>query len=153
MTEPPQVATVTVKPRKRLKGRNKPSHPRRQATMVRDAQMLKLRLAGYDYYAISEAMGCSESTAFDGVHRALNAYREGATADAEVLRKIEVARMNNLLTKLQKAIDSGDAQAALRVVQVSKRLSELLGLDAPTKTEVGNLGNVPFAHKITVEFV
>ncbi len=151
-----EVDRVSVKAKpagKRLRGRNKPGHVRRQQTEARDGQMLKLRLAGYDYRAISEAVGCSVGAAFQGVHRALNEYREATTQDADVLRKIEVARMNSLLTKLAKAVDSGDAQAALRVVQVSKRLSELLGLDAPTKTEVGNLNGAPLQHKITVEFV
>lgn len=117
-----------MKPAKKVSRCNDKAHKRRE---VRKADALDLRLKGFSYRAIGEAMGIDQATAYRLVSDALAETREITQARADELREIEVQRLDHLLESLAPHIEAGDPNAVNSALRVSKRRSELLGLDTP----------------------
>lgn len=98
----------------------------------KERKAVELRIAGYDYVAIAATLGYADHTgALKAVKRALLRTMKPAT---ETERALEVARMDRVLKGIWHWAEHGQAEAIDRVLKISKRRSELLGLDAPTKT-------------------
>ena len=99
-----------------------------------DTEALKLRSRGYTYQQIADHMGCSKPTAYARVQRALAAIPAEA---AEEYRRLENDRLDTLQAiAMHEAITKKSMQAIDRVLHIMDRRAKLLGLDAPTKTEV-----------------
>lgn len=93
----------------------------------RAAQALELHLAGATYERIAGALGyANRGGAFKAVQAAL-AARPAAPEQAEVVR-LEVARMDALLTGLWPAARRGDVAAVDRVLKIGERRAELLAM-------------------------
>ena len=106
----------------------------------RDARAARLRGLGYTYAQIAEQMGLrSQSSAHDAVRRAL---RETVRESAADLVAVEQERLDTLWSRVMPIVldQNVDPEVRLkavdRAVRISERRSRLLGLDAPTKTEV-----------------
>jgi hypothetical protein len=102
---------------------------------------LRLRLAGCDYDEIAKAMHCSSTTARHHVHRAL---RDARRDPAVTLLRLELDRLDRLQLSVWQRALNGDGEALDRVLKLMARRAKLLGLDAPARHEVRELG-VPAA--------
>ena len=100
-----------------------------------EEQALELRLGGATYAQIGEALGMSASGAFKAVDRALLRHAAETDEKAEKLRRIEVARLDRLLLGVWPRAKRGDEHAARVALQISKRRSELLGIDRKPRPE------------------
>lgn len=116
-----------------LRGRNRPSHPRRLAALERTKRALALRLAGHTIAAIARQLGCAASTAYEALQRGMIDFRADVERGADDLRTLEVARLDYLLTVLEKRLRAGDCKAIDRAIRIGERRAALLGLDAPRK--------------------
>ncbi len=104
---------------------------------VREDQALDLRIRGYTFAHIAEAIGYADSSgAHRAVSRGLERTNNGSLAKAEELKAMEVARLDRLLRALESGINSGDPSSINSAIRVSERLCKLMGLDAPVKAEV-----------------
>lgn len=99
-----------------------------------DTEALKLRSRGYTYQQIADHMACSKPTAYARVQRALAAIPAEA---AEEYRRLENDRLDTLQAiAMHEVVTKKSMQAIDRVLHIMDRRAKLLGLDAPTKTEV-----------------
>lgn len=99
----------------------------------RDLHALELRRQGLTYREIAERIDCAVPTAYKAVRRAL-AY--GFTEPAEHVRQLETERLDKLqAVHWRNAID-GDTKSTEIVLRIMERRARLLGLDAPTRTNV-----------------
>ncbi|MGO8685196.1 MAG: hypothetical protein ACLQUT_11545 [Thermoleophilia bacterium] len=101
----------------------------------REQQGLELRLGGASYVQIAEKLEMTPGGAFKAVDRALARQTAETNEKAEKLRRLEVARLDRLLMGLWTRARSGDEKAARVAIQISKRRSELLGLDRKPRPE------------------
>lgn len=107
----------------------------------RRVQALELRKAGLTYDQIAERIGISRSQAHGYVTKALNALDAKAAETAEQLRRLEVERIDKMLSGLWlRAVGTRDVPSdplvVDRVVKLMERRARLLGLDAPAKAQV-----------------
>jgi hypothetical protein len=97
----------------------------------KERKAVELRIAGYDYVEIAQQLGYADHTgALKAVRRALLRTMKPAT---ETERALEVARMDRVLKGVWHWAERGQVESIDRVLKISKRRSELLGLDAPIK--------------------
>jgi hypothetical protein len=76
-----------------------------------------------------------------------SAIRKVLQEPAEAVRELEAMRLDALLQALWgKALD-GDVLVIDRVLKIMDRRARLLGLDAPTKTQQENTGEVQHEHQ------
>lgn len=107
------------------------------AIQQRREQALALRIQGLGYRQIGEALGVSRHTAYTDVSEAL---ADIPKANAEELRRLELARLEEAQRVLDEIIrDPNSSRAEVRktvetMVRVSERRSNLLGLNAPTRS-------------------
>lgn len=109
---------------------------RQEATLLKRAQAVDLRIKGYTYPQIAEAMTCDVATAYRYVRDVLVEVGRQAGEDGEQVRQIELARLDRCLKALDRRIEDGDPQAIDTSLRIAKRRAELLGLDAVRKLEV-----------------
>lgn len=103
--------------------------------VVREHQQaaLRLRLTGMSHRAIAEALGVSDHTTIQG--RIAGALKEIIREPAEEVLKMELERLDVLLSGLWEQAAGGDLQALDRALKIQDRRAKYLGLDAPTKTQ------------------
>ena len=109
-----------------------------RAERARDA--LEHRKRGLSYRQIAREMRISSALAHVYVKEALAELASLKMEDAEAVRDLELERLDATLARCWQVLsEDGDPdvvlRAADRVVRVSKRRSEPLGLDAPVKGE------------------
>ena len=111
------------------------ANPQRQVdALQRQKQALELRCAGRSYRDIAEALGYRGPS---GAHSAvMSALKRTLQEPADELRKLEVARLDRMLWALWKQVIKGDGGAIDRVLRIMERRAKLLGIDAPTRTQV-----------------
>jgi hypothetical protein len=109
----------------------------------RRARAFSLRRAGASYRAIAQQLSVSLATAYDDVNAELMELREQTKADAEAVREIELHRCDEMILGLWPAVRRGDPKAVSAAVRVSERRSKLLGLDAPSKSEISGANGGP----------
>ena len=115
---------------------------RRLSALDRQRSALELRKAGATLEAIAGQLGyASASGAQKAVRSALKATLREPAAE---LRELECARLDALLLGLWKRAAAGDEKAARVAIQISKRRSELLGLDRRPRPEPE--GEEPIVH-------
>jgi hypothetical protein len=132
------------------------------AIELRQAEALKLRVAGFTFREIGRKLGISNCMAHKDVQAALAEYREETAENVAVERGVQLQRLdaaakvaiNVLNGRLPNADELGEdagpdelaealaeaeeikLKAIDRIVKLEERRAKLLGLDAPTKTEV-----------------
>lgn len=147
MTDPQLPETST--PASAAHGRK---HPSRQATptnlraLEKRADAIRLRIGGMSYDEIARRLGYSDRT---GAFKAVEAGRKAIISEpAEELVTMEAERLDAMLTEsfdvLAEAKTAGEGELILkavdRVVRISESRRRLLGLDAPTRTDVTAAG-------------
>jgi DNA-binding CsgD family transcriptional regulator len=120
-------------------------HPSKSSEAVekRERQAMELVLAGANYSEIGRAVGMHPSSARKLVLRVLNDLTLEHREKVDKLRELEARRLDRLLMRYWQDAQNGNLAAADRVLALSKRRSELLGLNLPTQVEVGALGGGP----------
>ena len=133
-------------------------------TATRRVYVLNLRKAGMTYAEIAAATlrkfgeeqlpsGWDERYAHKDVKRELDKLQAEIAESVDDIRQMELERLNDLLKGLwpQVAKSNPKLPAVDRVLRVMDRRAKLMGLDAPTKSEItGEDGN---ALTIRVEYV
>lgn len=112
-----------------LRGRNKPTHPRRTAAKIFSQQVLEARIRGFSFNDICESLGKSKGGVIKAYQRAMAEAAKDLAETAAQARLVEVRRLDMYLNKLQKRIESGDTAAIHRALKISERRARLLGLD------------------------
>lgn len=104
---------------------------------------MRLRVLGATYAQIGERLGISKQAAHEYVTTELALLRAQTAEAAEQVRDLELARLDAVLVPQLKAAIEGSQGAVDRVLRIQERRAKLLGLDAPTKSEVGGPGGGP----------
>lgn len=106
----------------------------------REERGLQLRLAGLSYARIGEQLGITGPGAHAAVTRAVRRQAERMAEDAELLRAIEVARLDEAQVVASALLRHQDSATRLRavdrVVKLGERRAKLLGLDSPVLARV-----------------
>ena len=112
------------------KGSTKPS---KIATLERRSQALALRRAGAQYDEIGKQLGISKVAAYMHVKKYLEDTAKTTGEDAEVVRAIELERLDRMLLGAWPKASNGDTDAIHTVLRIMERRAKLQGLDAPSK--------------------
>lgn len=119
------------------------SRAQRTKTAERRTQAVQLRIAGASWDTIARQCGyASRGAASTDVTRAMEAATAEACRNADVLRHMEITRLDRLQQAFWAEAIKGDADAARTVLGIIDRRCKLLGLSAPAKLEVVTLGAV-----------
>lgn len=134
---------------KRKQSANRPPHVAEDVQIIeRRAKALQLRRAGAHYRVIAQQCGVSVEVAYADVQAELAALRKVTEQDAEVIRDLELRRLDDYMLALAPKAQRGDVQAITACLRVQERRAKYLGLDAATKQEI--IGDLP-AFVIQVE--
>lgn len=109
----------------------------------RQIKALELRKAGATLRQIGEALDCSEQRAHQiicGRLKKINDVRAGLTED---VRQLEIERLDAMFLGLWSRAREGDEKAVRAAVLIMERRAKLLGIDAPTRTEVSGADGGP----------
>lgn len=108
---------------------------------------LTLRKAGASYRAIAQAIreqapdlvagGYSPSAAYRDVMQALAEVRKRTQESAQDILAIELMRLDDLFAQAWQKAMEGDLLAIDRALRAMERRHALLGLNAPSKSEIG----------------
>jgi transposase-like protein len=113
-------------------GKNSPE------VMERRRKAVELRCQGLGYEEIARQLGYADNS---GAYKAVQAGMKDAGRERSVeLTDLEVERLDRLNQSHWKAAVNGDPVATDRILKIMKRRAELLGLDAPTKTDITSKG-------------
>ena len=113
------------------------SSPRRIAAAERQRLALELRKAGVTFEEIANQLGYSKAGAYKAVTSAL---QKTLQEPADEVRTLAVTRLDKLLTAMWPQARQGNQGAVDRVLRIEERRAKLLGLDAPTRTDVTSKG-------------
>jgi len=132
--------------------KNRPPHVAQDTAIVeRRAQALSFRKAGASYRTIAKRLDVSLETAYSDVQAELAALRATTEHDAEVIRDIELRRLDDYTLALTPAAQRGDMRAVDTLLRVLDRRAKYLGLDAPSKQEFVGSVPIPLIVKLTEE--
>lgn len=109
---------------------------------------LELRKRGLTYSQIAAQTGYKSAQA---AHKAVMTALQRTTQEpADEVRKLELERLDALLSGVWYAAINGDDKAVNNALRIMERRAKLLGLDAPVKNEVAgpNQGPVQVEHAI-----
>lgn len=122
------------------------SRAQRTKTAERRSQAVQLRIAGADWETIARTCGyASRGAACTDVNRALEVATAEQQRNVDVLRHMELARLDRLQRAFWAAAiggGEGATEAARTVLGIIDRRCKLLGLSAPAKLEVVTLGAI-----------
>ena len=118
----------------------------------RRAMALNLRKGGASYREIAASMKgqpfvtkrYNESLAYLDVTFELKRLNEKNAEAANELRRLELERLDRMLSAMDSQVDHGDPTAINTALRIAERRARLLGLDAPAKTELGIRDLEPF---------
>lgn len=138
---------------------NSPTAPEMVVAQSRTLRALEMREAGKTYQAIADELGMTVGGAFDALKRGIEQRRLLCDEKADIVRDIELQRLDFLLDKAMTVInrfhvhvvagtvvkdDNGErvendapVLAAIdRVLKIQERRARLLGLDAPERKDL-----------------
>lgn len=101
-----------------------------------EEKALQLRLEGYSYGKIAEACGVHKNAAWSAVQRALIRLQKQIDETAELVRRMELERLDLMLVPMMKMAIKGNQGAVDRALRIMERRARLLGLDAPQRMEM-----------------
>jgi hypothetical protein len=119
------------------------SRAQRTKTAERRSQAVQLRIAGASWETIAKTCGyASRGAASTDVTRAMEAATAEATRNADVLRHLEITRLDRLQQAVWAEAIKGDDDKIRTVLGIIDRRCKLLGLSAPQRLEVVSLGAI-----------
>lgn len=108
---------------------------RRLKSAERRRIAVERRLGGDTYEQIAERLGVTRQAAFALVKQALTDLNAQTSLEAAELRRLELERLEFMRRAIWAQVVAGDVQAVDRALKISKRISEITGMDAPVKHE------------------
>lgn len=115
--------------------------PRRDArNAVRRKTILELRVEGLTFAAIGTRLGISKQAAHEALRKELAEVATARKDLAEHQLEVELAGVDFVLAGMAPKVARGDAKAATAYLRAMERRAKLLGLDAPTKTDLTSGG-------------
>lgn len=118
-------------------------HPRsamtramRAAAAERRTQGWELRKAGASYRAIAQRLGVSHEQVRKDCDHVLDELSKQAEGSATKWRALQLERCEDVVLGLWQAVRKGDTESVNALMRVFKRQADLLGLDAPKRSEL-----------------
>lgn len=102
--------------------------PRSARARVREQQALELRIAGYTYQQIGDAVGITAQAAHKAVARAVARTAAHIEQDAETLRALEIERLDRLMAAIWPRAMRADLGAVDKLLKALSLRYRLLGL-------------------------
>ncbi len=138
----PKARTSKAAPRRASKATTKPrkSTPRALDLLERQKKALEMRRDRYTFEQIAAKLGYSDRGG--AWHDVQNGMKEIIREPAEMVRDQELAQLDEMYAGLRPGIMIGDTKAITAGLKIQERRSKLLGLDAPTQT---NITGAPFS--------
>lgn len=113
-------------------------------TAKRRSFVIKKKIAGHTYEEIVQLTidefgldrlpkGWDERYAYKDIKRELDKLRRDLAQNIEEVRQLEIERLDAMLKSIWGKVEAGDVGAISRALRISKRRSELTGIDAPTQ--------------------
>lgn len=127
--------------RKDIKVKEKAIYPERRLNA------LKLRQKGLSYRAIASQLKCSITTAYQDVKTMIDQLNSEALEEAEMLRALELFRLDEAQVAIWDSVISGDLKAIAVFLRISDQRCRLLGLYQASTENVKELEAV----KVLVE--
>src|SRR3990172_2404367 len=113
-----------------MSDRNSPTSPRRARAAERRLQALELRIRGMKYREIGAELHVTGSAAYKACARALREISARTGETAELLRRLEVERLDSLWAAAFPGALKGDPATVRACLAIMERRARLLGLDA-----------------------
>ena len=110
--------------------------PRKMKAREREERSLNLRKSGATYDSIGRSLGITTDGAYKATIRALRRLNEKIIEGADELRRLEVERLDKMLAAIWGQVLNGNQGAIDRALRIGERRAKLMGLDAPTKTDL-----------------
>lgn len=99
---------------------------------------LEFRKAGVSYQRIAETLGYKDAS---GAWRAVkSALKKTLQEPADDLRRLEIERLDAAASAIYPSVKQGQYGAIDRWLKIMERRAKLLGLDAPTKSDITSDG-------------
>ncbi|WP_409264506.1 helix-turn-helix domain-containing protein [Pseudomonas sp. KCJK9000] len=124
------------------------TRPDQLLAMERKRKAFALRKGGASYTEIADALGISVSTAHGYVTELLKQLSEGTKEDAEVVKQLELMRLDQMWMAIEGQIRKGHLQAIDKGLKVMDRRAKYLGLDSPIKAAITDPDGEPGALSI-----
>lgn len=100
------------------------------------AEVLNLYKSGMSYTDIATKLGQNKSMIAKWIQAELLELRDQTELDAQAIRDVELQRLDRMMQGLWPSATKGKVASVLGVCKLMERRAKLLGLDAPTKTEL-----------------
>jgi hypothetical protein len=131
--KPSKPSDAPAKPRKRPKLLTR---ARTVDSVEWHRRAVELRTQGRTYQQIADELGVSVGGAHVAVTRYLEETRAISREGAEEIRRLELDRLDRILSTIGPQAEGGDLAAVDRVLRLQERRAHLLGLDAPKASSV-----------------
>lgn len=118
---------------RRKSGTARPEDPEQ---LRRQLEALDLREAGLTYRQIGARLGVSHTAAHNMVMKALQDTHDKLDEKSSAVLRMELDRLDRMHLGLWPKAAAGSPQHVDRVLRVMERRARLLGLDAPTKSQI-----------------
>ncbi|MNU44084.1 hypothetical protein D3C71_328900 [compost metagenome] len=112
------------------------NNTQKAVTTDRRLEALDLRKRGKNFEEIGDALGITKSAAWQLVDGALKDYSEAVKESTDELRQITLLQLDQMLSAWLPVAKGGDDKAAGVVLKTLGERAKLMGLYAPTKTEL-----------------
>ena len=108
--------------------------PDRPETLLRDARVLELRIAGLTFQEIADAVDFASAGAAHNAYR--RAMQRTIQEPADELRKQMGMRLDRMQSQVWARAQTGDEDAIAICLKIEDRRAKLFGLDVPVRREV-----------------
>ena len=115
---------------------------------MRRKTALQLHIEGNTFEAIGQKLGVTRQRAHQLVSKQLAETAAERKSLAGSALDTDLERLDFVLRSLAPRIERGDDKAAQAYIRALDRRAKLLGLDAPSRSEVSGPGGAPIAHEI-----
>lgn len=102
----------------------------------RRVKAFDLRKKGKNYREIAKELSVSPATIVLDVKAVMKELQKDQLREAADYKALELDRLETLQAVMWNDAENGDQGAVDRVLRIMERRAKLLGLDAPTKTEL-----------------
>jgi len=107
------------------------------------AKAFELRKMGLSLEAVGQQLGVSRQRVHKLISKSLAELDALNTQSLTELRDLDLARLDDALLQMMVQMKRGNQGAVDRVIRILERRAKLIGLDAPTRTEMSGPGGEP----------